>query len=129
MCERLTLFFQSEHKQAVPSVVFFGGLLRKRNKNKTPSFVLFFTFIDAFLFVGGCKNSRVVVINFAKATSLEKGEAARAKKEANERGAYSALYLVTALVPSETACLASSPGSSRRTAVWTSRDEIVERLL
>lgn len=26
------------------------------------------------------------------------------------------VYLVTALVPSETACLASSPGSSRRTA-------------
>jgi hypothetical protein len=30
-------------------------------------------------------------------------------------------YLVTALVPSDTACLASSPGSSRRTAVCTSR--------
>ena len=29
--------------------------------------------------------------------------------------------LVTALVPSETACLASSPGRMRRTAVWTSR--------
>ncbi|XP_038624361.1 uncharacterized protein LOC119946953 [Tachyglossus aculeatus] len=32
------------------------------------------------------------------------------------------VYLVTALVPSDTACLASSPGSSRHTAVWTSRD-------
>ncbi|XP_043448785.1 uncharacterized protein LOC122490254 [Prionailurus bengalensis] len=32
------------------------------------------------------------------------------------------VYLVTALVPSDTACLASSPGSSRRTAVWISRD-------
>ncbi|XP_045408572.1 uncharacterized protein LOC123638789 [Lemur catta] len=30
------------------------------------------------------------------------------------------VYLVTALVPSDTACLASSPGSSRRTAVWIS---------
>ena len=39
------------------------------------------------------------------------------------------VYLVTALVPSETACLASSPGRSRRTAVWTSRDEIVDFLL
>lgn len=39
------------------------------------------------------------------------------------------VYLVTALVPSETACLASSPGSSRRTAVWISRDVMVERLL
>eukprot|EP00887_Chlorella_sp_A99_P003628 scaffold7.g3628.t1 len=29
--------------------------------------------------------------------------------------------LVTALVPSLTACLASSPGSTRRTAVWISR--------
>ena len=28
---------------------------------------------------------------------------------------------MTALVPSETACLASSPGSMRRTAVWISR--------
>lgn len=39
------------------------------------------------------------------------------------------VYLVTALVPSETACLASSPGRMRRTAVWISREEMVERLL
>lgn len=39
------------------------------------------------------------------------------------------VYLVTALVPSDTACLASSPGSSRRTAVCTSRLVMVERLL
>jgi hypothetical protein len=50
-------------------------------------------------------------------------------------------YLVTALVPSETACweiskrlevrqtLASSPGRISRTAVWISRDEIVDFLL
>merc|ERR1719432_522614 len=37
--------------------------------------------------------------------------------------------LVTALVPSETACLASSPGRMRRTAVWISRDERVPFLL
>lgn len=36
---------------------------------------------------------------------------------------------VTALVPSETACLANSPGNKRRTAVWISRDDIVWRLL
>ena len=30
-----------------------------------------------------------------------------------------ALNFVTALVPSETACLASSPGRMRRTAVWS----------
>lgn len=32
------------------------------------------------------------------------------------------LYFVTALVPSDTACLANSPGSNKRTAVCTSRD-------
>ena len=36
---------------------------------------------------------------------------------------------MTALVPSETACFANSPGSTRRTAVWTSRDESVAFLL
>ncbi len=39
------------------------------------------------------------------------------------------VYFVTALVPSETACLANSPGKRRRTAVWISRDVMVERLL
>ena len=38
-------------------------------------------------------------------------------------------YLVTALVPSETACLASSPGSKSLTAVQTSLDERVCFLL
>lgn len=54
-------------------------------------------------------------------------------------------YLVTALVPSETACYAlsasqidgqwytttldSSPGKMSRTAVWISREEIVDFLL
>ena len=39
------------------------------------------------------------------------------------------VYLVTALVPSETACLANSPGRRRRTAVWISREVMVDRLL
>ena len=39
------------------------------------------------------------------------------------------VYLVTAFVPSDTACFASSPGSRRRTAVWISRLVMVERLL
>ena len=39
------------------------------------------------------------------------------------------VYLVTALVPSETACLASSPGRRSFTAVWTSLDERVCFLL
>ncbi len=38
-------------------------------------------------------------------------------------------YLVTALVPSDTACLASSPGRMRRTEVWISREEMVDFLL
>ncbi len=37
--------------------------------------------------------------------------------------------LVTDLVPSEMACLESSPGRMRRTAVWISRDEMVDFLL
>ena len=45
--------------------------------------------------------------------------------EGGERAHSLELYLVTALVPSDTACLASSPGSTRRTAVWISRDEMV----
>ena len=39
------------------------------------------------------------------------------------------VYLVTALVRSPTACLANSLGKMRRTAVWISRVEIVERPL
>ena len=39
------------------------------------------------------------------------------------------MNFVTALVPSDTACFASSPGSSRRTAVWISLDESVDFLL
>ena len=39
------------------------------------------------------------------------------------------VYLVTALVPLDTACLASSPGSSKCMAVWISLDVIVECLL
>ena len=38
-----------------------------------------------------------------------------------EVGVYLELvYLVTAFVPSDTACLANSPGRRRRTAVWIS---------
>ena len=39
------------------------------------------------------------------------------------------MYFVTAFVPSLTACLANSPGNNRRTDVWISRLEIVERPL
>ena len=39
------------------------------------------------------------------------------------------VYLVTALVPSETACLASSPGRRSLTAVWISREVMVDLLL
>ena len=36
------------------------------------------------------------------------------------------VYLVTALVPSDTACFANSPGSKRRTAVWISLEVMVD---
>lgn len=39
------------------------------------------------------------------------------------------VYLVTAFVPSLTACLANSPGNRSLTAVCISREVIVERLL
>src|ERR1700682_92942 len=39
------------------------------------------------------------------------------------------VYLVTAFVPSDTACFASSPGNSSLTAVCTSLDDSVDFLL
>jgi len=39
------------------------------------------------------------------------------------------VYFVTAFVPSETACLANSPGRRSLTAVCISREVIVDRLL
>ena len=39
------------------------------------------------------------------------------------------VYLVTALVPSDTACFANSPGSRSLTAVWISLEVMVDRLL
>merc|ERR1719474_2532127 len=36
------------------------------------------------------------------------------------------VYFVTALVPSETACLANSPGNNSLTAVWISREVMVD---
>ena len=45
------------------------------------------------------------------------------------KGIYADVNFVTALVPSDTACLASSPGRIRRTAVWISLDVTVGFLL
>ena len=39
------------------------------------------------------------------------------------------VYLVTALVPSDTACLANSPGRRSLTAVWISLEVMVDLLL
>ena len=36
------------------------------------------------------------------------------------------VYLVTALVPSETACLDNSPVSRRRTSVWITREVMLD---
>ena len=40
-----------------------------------------------------------------------------------------AVNLVTALVPSDTACLDNSPGSKSLTAVWISREDKVDFLV
>ena len=40
-----------------------------------------------------------------------------------------AVYLVTAFVPSETACLANSPGRRSLTEVWISLEVMVDLLL
>lgn len=55
--------------------------------------------------------------------------AATAGRAEPGRAHFELVYLVTAFVPSLTACLASSPGRSRRTAVWISLDVMVERRL
>ena len=50
----------------------------------------------------------------------------RDKNDADNHIYLELVYLVTALVPSDTACLASSPGRRRRTAVWISREVMVD---
>ena len=50
----------------------------------------------------------------------------RDKNDADDHIYLELVYLVTALVPSDTACLASSPGRRRRTAVWISREVMVD---
>ena len=53
-------------------------------------------------------------------------EMSRDKNDADNHNYLELVYLVTALVPSDTACLASSPGRRRRTAVWISREVMVD---
>ena len=89
---------------------------------------------------GGCRESNPG--NMATAASPKGGcvECCRDTSSACALGAHGGgqprpsvyedeVYLVTALVPSDTACLASSPGSARRTAVWISREVRVPFLL
>lgn len=61
----------------------------------------------------------------------EAGKQSNTARNENPKTVYLAdeEYLVTALVPSDTACLASSPGRIRRTEVWISREEMVDFLL
>ena len=59
-----------------------------------------------------------------RACSFFSGHASLCREEI-----YAEVNLVTALVPSETACLASSPGRMRCTAVWISREVTVGFLL
>src|SRR6218665_3766500 len=50
-----------------------------------------------------------------------------ARSPVHQLAYFELVYLVTAFVPSDTACLASSPGRRSRTAVWISRLVMVER--
>ena len=62
---------------------------------------------------GGDENHRWVVFLFFSLLNVGPG----ASYGCDTDTAYAAVNLVTALVPSDTACLASSPGRDRRTAV------------
>ncbi len=80
--------------------------------------------IDISLFV------KIVVVVLKRTDVVSRETTSRRQEGERVVLAYLLLvYLVTALVPSLTACLASSPGRRRRTAVWISRDVIVDRLL
>ncbi|XP_021567777.1 uncharacterized protein LOC103259967 [Carlito syrichta] len=87
---------------------------------------------EAYL-VGLFEDTNLCAIHAKRVTIMPK-DIQLARRIRGERADYKHIYLelvylVTALVPSDTACLASSPGSSRRTAVWISREVMVERLL
>ncbi|XP_034516074.1 uncharacterized protein LOC100464611 [Ailuropoda melanoleuca] len=76
---------------------------------------------EAYL-VGLFEDTNLCAIHAKRVTIMPK-DIQLARRIRGERAFYLELvYLVTALVPSDTACLASSPGSSRRTAVWISLD-------
>ncbi|TNN55381.1 hypothetical protein EYF80_034393 [Liparis tanakae] len=68
------------------------------------------------------------VVNLPVPRRREAGQEARSRLRHTGTSA-PLVYLVTALVPSDTACFASSPGSSSLTAVCTSLLVMVERLL
>ena len=77
------------------------------------------------------KSNNSKTLLFEMVGCLEKGEeGCRFKMNQIQPGVYlEVVYFVTALVPSLTACLASSPGNSSLTAVWISRDVMVLLLL
>jgi hypothetical protein len=62
---------------------------------------------------------------------LEQGKQNKTMDESRneQRQIYLEENLVTPLVPSEIACLLSSPGKINLTAVWISREEMVDFLL
>nr|XP_027803878.1 histone H3-like centromeric protein CSE4 [Marmota flaviventris] len=77
---------------------------------------------EAYL-VGLFEDTNLCAIHAKRVTIMPKDiQLARRIRGERARSYLELVYLVTALVPSDTACLASSPGSSRRTAVWISRD-------
>jgi len=79
--------------------------------------------------VNNNNRGRFEISLFNKWVALKRADLCRCRRSHASPIYLELVYLVTALVPSLTACLASSPGSSRRTAVWISRLVIVERRL
>uniref|UniRef100_A0A8C6BJH6 Histone H4 n=1 Tax=Monodon monoceros TaxID=40151 RepID=A0A8C6BJH6_MONMO len=78
---------------------------------------------DAITYTQRAKRKTVTAVDFVLSIALKR---AFGFGNAYKHIYLELVYLVTALVPSDTACLASSPGS-RRTAVWISLDVMVER--
>uniref|UniRef100_A0A5K3G2X6 Secreted protein n=1 Tax=Mesocestoides corti TaxID=53468 RepID=A0A5K3G2X6_MESCO len=79
----------------------------------------------ATISVGGPQKDRVCVHCFAATTMMKCWTCVEWHTEPTLHY-LEPVYFVTALVPSDTACFANSPGSSRRTAVWVSLLVIVE---
>ena len=96
---------------------------REREREREERETLF-----GFQWSGGVDITPVVWIFFWVFGFFEDREQTGRRRH-REGAVHAEVNLVTALVPSDTACLASSPGRIRRTAVWISREVTVGFLL